>query len=197
MTTEVNRAEQAAGTANGPSVANAAATPESGEGMVPSQLSPEQIDELRAKAAKAEENWDRLVRLTADLENYKKRAARERQDAVKYANESLVEKLIPVLDNFDMALMAAGNPQAGTVDSLKKGVEMIAGQLRNALVEAGLEEIDASKKPFDPNFHEAVSEQESTEAPEGQVLQQLRKGYKLRDRLIRPATVVVAKKPSA
>jgi molecular chaperone GrpE len=74
---------------------------------------------------------------------------------------------------------------------------MILTQFRNALTEVGLEEIDATNKPFDPNFHEAVSQQESTDAPEGQVVQQLRKGYKLRDRLLRPATVIVAKKPSA
>jgi molecular chaperone GrpE len=73
---------------------------------------------------------------------------------------------------------------------------MIQQQLRGVLVDAGLEEVDASGKPFDPNWHEAVSQQETTEAPDGQVLQQLRKGYKLRDRLIRPASVVVARKPA-
>ena len=173
------------------------ATAEAEENVGPIPLAPEQIEELKAKAAKADEHWDRFVRLTADFDNYKKRAARERQDAIKFANESLLEKLIPVLDNLDMALAAAGNPQTNTVESLKKGVEMIYGQLRNALIESGLEEIDAAQKKFDPNWHEAVSHQESPDAPEGQVLQQLRKGYKLRERLIRPATVVVAKKPAA
>jgi molecular chaperone GrpE len=73
---------------------------------------------------------------------------------------------------------------------------MIQQQLKSLLIEAGLQEIDAAGKPFDPNWHEAVSEQETAEVPEGRVLQQLRKGYKLRDRLIRPATVIVAKKPA-
>ena len=172
-------------------------TLETSESVVPIALSPEQIEELKATAAKAEENWDRVVRLTADFENYKKRAARERLEAIKFANESLLEKLIPVLDNFDMALVAAGNPQSNTVDSLKKGVEMIQGQLKSVLTESGLEEIDAAQKTFDPNWHQAVSHQESSETGEGQVLQQLRKGYKLRDRLLRPATVVVAKSTAA
>jgi molecular chaperone GrpE len=155
------------------------------------------LEELKKQAAKAQEHWDTLLRTTADFENYKKRAARERQEAVKYANEGLLQKLIPVLDNFDMALDAASITQDGAAQSLQTGVNMILSLLRNTLTEAGLEEIDATNKTFDPNFHEAVSQQETNEVPEGQVVQQLRKGYKLRDRLLRPATVVVAKKPSA
>ena len=157
------------------------------------ELTPEQIEELKTKAAKADENWDRLLRATADLENYKKRAARERQDVVRFANESLLEKLVPVLDNLDAALIAAR--QAQTTESLRAGVEMIFNQLKMALADSGLEEIDASQKKFDPNWHEAVSQQESADVPEGQVIQQVRKGYKLRERLLRPATVIVAKKP--
>ena len=152
--------------------------------------------EVKAKAAKADENWEKYVRATADLENYKKRALREKQDAIRYANESLIEKLLPVVDNFEAALAAASAPQAGTnVDSLRMGINMIYTQLKNFLSEAGVEEIDALNKPFDPNLHDAVSQQASAEVPEGQVLQQMRKGYRFRDRLIRPAMVVVAKKP--
>jgi molecular chaperone GrpE len=162
----------------------------------PMEISAEEITELRAKADKAAENWDKYVRLNADFDNFKKRAARERQEAIRYANEGLLEKLIPIIDNFEMALQAANSAQAagGSTDALKQGVNMIASQLRSALNEAGLEEIDATGQPFNPNLHEAVSQQESKDVPEGQVLQQLRKGYKLRDRLIRPATVIVAKK---
>ena len=86
---------------------------------------------------------------------------------------------------------------AGRIASFQSGVLMIQQQLKNVLVESGLEEIEAAGKPFDPNFHEAVSEQESADVPEGHVLQQLRKGYKLKERLLRPATVIVAKKPAA
>jgi molecular chaperone GrpE len=159
-------------------------------------LTEEQIEEIKARAAKADEYWNQLLRTAADLDNFKKRATREKQDAVKYANESLLGKLIPVLDNFEMALAAATTAQAASTDSLQQGVNMIQQQLKQVLAEAGLEEVNAAGQPFDPNFHEAVSQQESAEIPEGHVLQQLRKGYKLRDRLLRPATVVVAKAPS-
>ncbi len=160
------------------------------------EVSPEELVELRGQAEKAAENWDKYVRLNADFDNFKKRAARERQESIRYANEALLEKLIPVLDNFEMAMQAASGPQGGAPDALKQGVSMIATQLKSALAEAGLEEINAAGQAFNPNLHEAVSQQESAEVPEGQVLQQLRKGYKLRDRLIRPATVVVARKAS-
>jgi molecular chaperone GrpE len=159
----------------------------------PSKLTSGQLDELKQRAAKADENWDRLLRTTADFDNYKKRAVREKQDSIRFANENLLEKLVPVLDSFDMAMAAAQNSQADAPQSLRTGISMVYQQLRNALTEAGLEEVDATGKPFDPNLHEAVSQQESAELPEGQVVQQLRKGYKLRERLLRPATVVVSK----
>ena len=162
----------------------------------PATIAPEQLAELKDRAAKADEHWDRLLRTTADFDNFKKRAAREKQDAIKFANESLLQKLIPVLDNFDMALAAAQSSGKGdAVQSLQTGVNMIYQQLKSALTEAGLEEVDAANKPFDPNVHEAVSQKETTEVPEGQVVQQLRKGYRFRDRLLRPASVVVAKHP--
>lgn len=157
-------------------------------------VTPEQLAELKALAAKADENWERLLRTTADFDNFKKRAAREKLDAIKFANESLLQKVLPVLDNFEMALAAAQSSSADGLKSLQEGVAMIHSQLKNALAEAGLEEVDATGKPFDPNFHEAVSQQESAEVAEDTVLQQLRRGYKLRDRLLRPATVIVAKK---
>ena len=151
---------------------------------------------LKAEVEKARHYYDQWIRTTADLENYKKRAARERQDAIRFANEALIEKLIPVLDNFDMAL-AATSGQNPSLQSVQTGISMIYQQLKTVLSEAGLEEIDASNKAFDPNWHEAISQQATDDAPEGQVVQQLRKGYKLRDRLLRPAGVVVAKKPAA
>lgn len=157
-------------------------------------LSPEQIEELRATAAKARENW---IRTTADFDNYKKRAAREKTEAIQYAGAALLQKLLPILDNFEMALAAAQNAQGDKLASLQSGITMIQSQLKNVLSETGLEEIDAAGKPFDPALHEAISQQESADVPEDSVLQQIRKGYKLKDRLLRPATVVVAKKPAA
>jgi molecular chaperone GrpE len=159
-------------------------------------LTPQQLDELKARAAKADEHWDRLLRTAAELENFKKRAARERQDAVKFANETLLQRLIPILDAFEMAQSAAQNTVAESLQSLHDGIAMIQQQLKNALAEAGLEEVDATGKLFDPALHEAVSQHESADLPEGSVVQQLRKGYKLRERLLRPATVIVAKKPA-
>src|SRR5687768_17051445 len=169
---------------------------------VPVELDPsaeqpqEQLDQIKAQAAKADEYWNQLLRMAADLDNYKKRAAREKQDAIKFANESLLGKLIPVLDNFEMALAATATAPDGSAGSLQQGVNMIQQQLNQVLTEAGLDEINAAGQPFDPNCHEAVSQQESAEVPEGHVLQQLRKGYKLRERLLRPATVIVAKAPA-
>jgi len=161
-----------------------------------SNFTAEPIEALKARAAKADDHWERLLRTTADFDNFKKRAARERQDAIKFANESLMQKIIPVLDNFEMALAAAQSSSADGLKSLADGVVMIHSQLRQALADAGLEELIATGQVFDPNLHEAVSQQESIEVAEGHVLQQLRKGYKLRDRLLRPATVIVATKPS-
>jgi molecular chaperone GrpE len=172
-------------------------TPETAETTAAeTALSPAQITELQTRAAKADENWERLLRTTADFDNFKKRAAREKIEAAQYANYSLIQKLLPVLDNFEMALAAAQNVKEQKNDSLQSGVAMIQQQLKSALAETGLEEINAAGQPFDPNFHEAISEQESAEVAEGNVLQQLRKGYKLKERLLRPATVVVAKKPA-
>ena len=173
---------------------------EAADSLIPEDqtpLTPEQLEELKEKAAKADEHWQRLLRTSADFDNFKKRAAREKQDAIKFANEGLLQKLIPVLDNFDMALSAAQAAPADASESLQTGISMIYQQLKNAAGEAGLEEVDAAGKVFDPNLHEAVSQKESADTPEGSVVQQLRKGYKLRERLLRPASVVVAKKPAA
>jgi molecular chaperone GrpE len=160
-------------------------------------LSPEQIEDLKNRAAKADENWDRLLRTTADFDNFKKRAAREKTEAAQYASFSLLQKLLPVLDNFEMALTAAQTAQGDKLASLQSGVQMIQQQFKSALTETGLEEIDATGKPFDPTWHEAISQQESAEVPEDHVALQLRKGYKFKDRLLRAATVIVAKKPAA
>lgn len=176
------------------------AEPEAAEPLVPvdpGTVTAEQLDELKQRAAKADDNWDRLLRTTADFDNFKKRAAREKQDAIKFANESLLQKLIPVLDNFDAALAAAHNATTEAAQSMQTGVNMIYQQLKSVLAEAGLEEVDATGKTFDPNFHEAVSQREVAELPEGQVVQQMRKGYKFRERLLRPASVVVSKHPAA
>jgi len=181
-------------------VAPAAAAPAGAEPLVPVEpttVTAEQLNELKERAAKADEHWDRLLRTTADFDNFKKRAAREKQEAIKYANEGLLQKLVPVLEHLDMALAAAPTAGDPVAESLQKGVTMISQQLRSVLAEAGLEELSALGKPFDPNFHEAISQQETTEVPDGHVVHEVRKGYKYRDRLLRPASVVVAKQPAS
>lgn len=158
-------------------------------------LSPEAIAELREKAAKADEHWERVLRQTAELDNFKKRSAREREDAVKYANERLIGQLLPVLDSFTMAV-AATEAANTDVESLKTGVNMILTQFQGILRDMGVEELDAAGQPFDPSWQEAMSHQETTDAEDGSVLQQLRKGYRLKGRLLRPASVIVAKAPA-
>lgn len=176
-----------------PTQPSASADPQSNPAEPP--VTPE--SELEALKAKAQENWDRYLRQVAELDNYKKRAARERMEAIRYANEALLEKLIPVLDNFEMAVAAASQPTAASADSLKSGITMILSQLKSVMAESGLEEVPAAAGgEFNPNLHEAVSQQDAADVEEGRILAPLRKGYKLKDRLLRPATVVVARKPS-
>lgn len=157
-------------------------------------LSGEQLGELKLAAARGVEAQERFVRLYADFENFKKRAQRERDDARRAATESVVTRMLPVVDNFEMALQAAHQPGT-TVETLKAGVSMIQSQMRGVLGELGVEEISAVGQAFDPSLHDAVSQVETTEVPEGQVVQQVRKGYRCRDRLLRPASVVVARAP--
>jgi len=176
--------------------ADAAEDPAAEEaGLNPEEVTIEQVKELIEQAGKAQQFYDKWVRLTADFDNYKKRALRDKTESLKYANEALIERLLPVLDNFDAALVAMNNDAGGSVDSLKMGVNMISKQLRDLLTDFGLSEVEALGQAFDHNFHEAVSQKATDEAPEGQVVEQLRKGYKLKDRLVRAASVVVAKAP--
>ena len=133
---------------------------------------------------------DLAMRTQADFENYRKRAMREKDDAVKYANAGFLERLIPVIDNFEFGLQAA---RAEGSKGVLTGFEMVAKQLYDFLASGGVEVIDSEGKPFDPNLHEALGAEESETVPEGHVLRQLRKGYKLKDRLIRPSNVFVSK----
>ena len=192
MKTEINDPEHSEGTEGAESEGN---TPEV-SAATEASLSPQELDQLKAQADKAKEYHDLLLRTAAEFDNYKKRVIREKQESAKLANESILQKLIPVLDNFEMALAATGNAQNVSVQSVQTGVNMILQQLKGVLKDAGLEEIDANGQKFDPKVHEALSQQESADVQEGQVLQQLRRGYKLRDRLLRPAGVIVAKSPA-
>jgi molecular chaperone GrpE len=147
-------------------------------------------EKLRAAEAKAQENWDRLLRSQADLENYRKRMTRERQDLIKVANEKLLQDLLAPLDHLEMGLQSA--QKNAQDDALRQGMEMVLAQFRQFLKQHGVTEIQATGETFNPALHEAVNYQES-DLPEGQIVQQLRKGYRLHDKLLRPATVVVSK----
>lgn len=137
---------------------------------------------------------DLALRSQADFENYRKRSIREREEAVRFANMSLVEKLVPVLDSFELGLAAAKGSEGAA--SIVSGIEMVKRQLEDVLHQFGVEPIDATGHPFDPNFHEAVAQEPSAEVPEGSVIRQLRKGYRLRERLLRAALVVVSGGPA-
>lgn len=138
---------------------------------------------------------DLALRSQADFENYRKRSNREKEDAVRYANFSLVEKMVPVMDSFELGLAAARGHEAA--EAIVSGMEMVRRQFEDVLRQFGVEAIESAGLPFDPNLHEAVAQEPSNEVPEGAVVRQLRKGYKLKDRLVRAALVVVSGGPSS
>jgi molecular chaperone GrpE len=133
---------------------------------------------------------DLALRSQADFENYKKRAAREKEEAIRYANSSLLERLVPILDNFELGLSAARGE--GEKSPIFSGMSMILKQLNDFLAENGVQPIEAEGKKFDPNLHEAIAREPNKDIPEGTVLRQTRRGYRLKDRLLRPSSVVVS-----
>jgi molecular chaperone GrpE len=138
---------------------------------------------------------DLALRSQADFENYRKRSVREREEAVRFANFGLIERLVPVLDNFDLGLSAARSTEGASV--IVEGMDMVRRQLLEVLAQQGVETLEAEGQPFDPNLHEAVSQEASATVPEGSVVRQLRKGYRMKDRLVRASLVVVSSGPSA
>ena len=149
-------------------------------------------DELEAAKAKAEENWDRYVRAAAELENVRKRAARDVEKARKFALEGFGRELLGVVDSFEMGLAAAENADA---DALREGSEATLKQLLTALERAGIEVVDPVGEPFDPELHEAISMQPSADMEPNSVLVAIQKGYTLNGRLLRAARVVVSTEP--
>jgi molecular chaperone GrpE len=135
---------------------------------------------------------DLALRSQADFENYKKRCAREKEDAVKYANSSLLERLVAIVDNFELGLEAARDE--GEQSPIYSGMTLVLKQLRDFLAENGLQAIEAEGKKFDPNLHEAIAH-EPSRLSEGTVVRQTRRGYRFKDRLLRPSSVVVSSGP--
>ncbi len=138
---------------------------------------------------------DLALRTQADLENFKKRAAREKEDSIKYANSSLLERLIAIIDNFELGLSAARSE--GEKSPIYAGMSMVLKQLTDFLADNGLQPIDAEGEKFDPNLHEAIAHEPSNEVAEGVVIRQMRRGYRMKDRLLRPSSVVVSSGPAA
>lgn len=137
---------------------------------------------------------DRLLRKQAEFENFKKRTDRERAEFVKYASAELMREVLNVVDSLELALNDAGSGD-GEDQKVWQGFDLIYKQLVDSLKRFGLETIEAKGHPFDPNVHEAVSTEVSTEAPEGTVVAELRRGYLLQGKLLRPAMVTVAAAP--
>jgi len=137
---------------------------------------------------------DLALRSQADFENYKKRSAREKEEAIKYANSSLLERLVGIIDNFELGLVAAKDQ--GADSPIYSGMVLVQKQLNDLLAENGLKLVEAEGKPFDPNLHEAIAHEPSNEVPEGVVVRQARRGYRFKDRLLRAAKVVVSSGPA-
>ena len=150
------------------------------------------IEKISEVQASADKNLDSYLRSQAEMENMKKRFQKDRQELIKYGNEALTKQLLPVADNLEKALAHAEDKTA--FEALREGVDLTLKGLMSVLEKAGVEEVKAVGATFDPNFHEAVSEQEDDRAEPGTVLMELQKGYLLNQRLIRPAMVIVNKK---
>lgn len=148
---------------------------------------------LKEEADKAQEYWERLLRLQADFDNTRKRLEREKQDFVKFANEGIVLELLNILDDLERTVDLAQSRHQD-LSAFLKGVEMILAHLYEMLKEYGVKPIEAQGKLFDPNYHEALMQAENKDLPEHTILDELQKGYLLNDRVIRTAKVKVSKK---
>ena len=165
-------------------------TPEVTEVIEPGEQTPAEVPatDWQAEAAKYK---DLAMRTAAEFDNFRKRAALDKENSIRYANTSLIEKLLPVLDSFEEGMKAART--ATNVSAVLEGLEMVKKQLSDFLLDQGVEIIDATDAVFDPHLHEAFGAEASESVPADKVIRQIRKGYKLKGRLVRPASVFVSK----
>jgi molecular chaperone GrpE len=176
-----------------------APTPESAETAAPAEpATPEerisQLEELLvAKETESRENWDRFLRERADLENFRKRTSREKEELLNYGFKSLVEEILPVVDNMERALSHVDEQQG--CSPVVEGIRMTHGMLVAALKKFGVTPVEAAGAPFDPAFHQAMSQVETDQYPPNTVVEEFQKGYMIKDRLLRPAMVSVATAP--
>lgn len=145
--------------------------------------------QLAAKEQEARDNWDRFLRERADLENYRKRVNREKEELLNYGNKSLIEEILPVLDNMERALGHASEDGLGAV---VEGIRMTHGMLVAALKKFGVTPIESAGAPFDPAFHQAMAQVPTDELPANTIVEEYQKGYMLKERLLRPAMVTVS-----
>jgi molecular chaperone GrpE len=156
----------------------------------------EKIEELEKKLEtaqeEAKETYDRLLRVSAEFENYKKRNEREMDDFRKFANESILKEILVLVDNLERAVNSSEN-QSDTDSCVVEGVNLTINEIVKVFEKFSVKQIESLEKPFDPNFHQAVTQEETDEYPENIVLKEFQKGYMIHDRLLRPAMVVVSK----
>ena len=167
---------------------NSSAQPKQPSPATASSADPE--DAFAGLQADLDRFRDLALRSQADFENYKKRCAREKEDAIKYANSSLLERLLPIIDNFELGLSAAR--AEGQQSPIYSGMSLVLKQINDFLTDNGVQRIDAVGQKFDPNLHEAIAHEPSDTVPENHIVRQTRHGYRYKDRLLRPSSVVVS-----
>ena len=153
---------------------------------------PSLAQQLEQAEQKANENYDQLLRVSAEFDNYKKRTAREMQDVVKYANEKLVKELLTVVDNLERAIESAAG-RYDESDPLIQGVHLTLSETLKILERHKVKPVTSLGEPFDPNYHQAMMQEEAADQPPNTVVKELQKGYLIHDRLLRPALVAVSK----
>jgi molecular chaperone GrpE len=152
----------------------------------------ELAEKLKSKEQEAQEHYDRLLRVSAEFENYKKRASREMEDFRKFSNQSLIKEMLSVVDNLELAMNSTDGHE-GIDKNLVDGLEMTHREILKVFEKFEVKPISAKGQPFDPAFHEAVMQEESGDYPDNTVINELQKGYLIHERLLRPSMVVVAK----
>jgi molecular chaperone GrpE len=174
---------------------------EAGEGAAPNVIPISTGDggatsETEKLKAERDALLDRLARLQAEFDNARKRAVREQQDFREYAASDVIKNFLPVLDSFERALKVAGDANSNSND-FRNGIDLIYRQLQDALQKSGVQPINAVGQAFDPRMHEAVEMVDTTKVPDHQIIEELQRGYKYKDRLLRPAMVKVARNAGA
>ena len=155
------------------------------------KISDDELKGLTQKAAERDEYYNKWLNVHAEYENTRRRMEKEKFDYRKFANEDIIARLFPIVDNFDMALLAMDT--AKDKEAVMDGIKLVQKEFHKVLEERGVEKIETEGKEFDPNFHEAVFAEPTTEYPDGMILGEIRTGYTLNGRLLRPAQVKVAK----